>query len=79
MKVRKSEEAAGLEPPEQLNRSWREFTQLILAPKRKGRVVKDKPGDFGYLRTSEHCQALSPDISASTKWIIVSGNSSAER
>jgi HKD family nuclease len=57
-KEKQSREAAGQEPPEQLNRSWREFVDLVLAPQRKKRVTDDAPSERGYLNTSEHCQEL---------------------
>jgi len=57
-KLRKSREAAGQEPPEQLNLMWPAFMDLILAGKRRSRVVKGNPDAPSYLQTAERCQEL---------------------
>lgn len=44
--------------PAQLNRTWPEFLQLILATSRKEQVVREKADDPGYLQTAERCQML---------------------
>lgn len=57
-KAMKLREATGEAPPEQLNKTWPEFVQLILAPKRRKRIDGGKAGDVDYLQTAERCQAL---------------------
>jgi HKD family nuclease len=57
-KAKLSREAGGEEPPDQLNKTWPEFANLILAPKRKERVIRNKPDEPGYLETAEQCQSL---------------------
>lgn len=55
-KERRSREAAGNEPPAQLNLSWTEFRDRILAPERSRYVVNDDPDERTYLKTAERCQ-----------------------
>jgi HKD family nuclease len=57
-KARKDRETAGEEPPEQLNRTWPEFIRLILARKRRGRIVHGTADEPGYLQTAERCQTF---------------------
>ena len=57
-KAKRSREAAGQEPPEQLNRGWSEFLKLILAGKRRQRVVKGNSNELSYLQTAERCHEL---------------------
>jgi HKD family nuclease len=57
-KARKDRETAGEEPPEQLNKTWPEFIQLILARKRRGHIVHGTADEPGYLQTAERCQAF---------------------
>lgn len=58
-KAEKSRVATGLEPPEQLNKTWGEYVDLILSQeKRPGLVLQGTEDDPGYLETAEHCQEL---------------------
>jgi HKD family nuclease len=57
-KAKKERETTGEEPPEQLNRTWPELIQLILARKRKGRIVKGTEDEPGYLQTAERCRTF---------------------
>jgi HKD family nuclease len=54
----KGKEAAGDALPDQLNRTWPEFRDLLLAPKRKQRVVGRTADGPGYLQTAERCRDL---------------------
>lgn len=56
-KAKKERVNAGEEPPEQLNKTWREFVDLILAEKRRRRIA-GTTDERGYLDTAEHCQGL---------------------
>jgi len=57
-KTKKERETAGEEPPEQLNRTWPEFIQLILARKRRKRIVQGTEDEPGYLQTAERCRVF---------------------
>ena len=57
-KAVRARESGGEALPEQLNRTWPEFIQLILAAKRKKRIVGGTTGEPDYLQTAERCQAL---------------------
>jgi HKD family nuclease len=57
-KAVRDKEKAGEVLPAQLNRTWPEFLQLILATKRKGHVVQGTAKEPGYLQTAERCQML---------------------
>lgn len=54
----KAKEDTGDTLPEQLNRTWPEFVELILAPKRKQRVAGKTPDGPSYLETAERCRSL---------------------
>jgi hypothetical protein len=56
-KAMKEREKTGEAPPEQLNKTWLEFVELILAPKRRRRIA-GAAGEVGYLDTPERCQTL---------------------
>lgn len=57
-KAVREKEKAGEVLPAQLNRTWPEFVQFILATKRKGVVVQGTAKEPGYLQTAERCQTL---------------------
>jgi hypothetical protein len=57
-RARTSAENAGREAPDQLNRTWPEFVKLILAGKRRHRVVQGNSDAPSYLQTAERCRAL---------------------
>jgi HKD family nuclease len=57
-KAVREKEKVGEVLPAQLNRTWVEFLQLILATKRKGHVVQGTSAEPGYLQTAERCQML---------------------
>jgi hypothetical protein len=58
-RAERSKVAAGLVPPEQLNKTWKEYVDLIVAQeKRQDLVLQGTEDEPGYLETAEHCQEL---------------------
>lgn len=59
IKAKRSQESAGQAPPEQLNKTWKEYVKLIVdQEKRPGLVLQGTEDEPGYLETAEHCQTL---------------------
>ena len=65
-RAKRAQEAKGAEPPEQLNKMWAEYVQLIRAQEqRRGLIVHRTPEDPGYLETAESM------LSAAIRFVIV--------
>lgn len=57
--AKRRREEQGQEPPEQLNKTWKEYVDLILAQeKRPDLVLRGSTDEPGYLETAERCQTL---------------------
>lgn len=51
-------ESSGAAPPSQLNRTWPEFIEILLAGERSGRITGNTRHRPGYLPTVEHCREI---------------------
>ncbi len=59
VKAKKLQESAGQAPPEQLNKTWKEYVKLIVDQEnRPGLVLQGTEDEPGYLETAEYCQML---------------------
>ncbi len=55
-RVKRDQERAGEVPPQELNKTWPEFLELILARNRRAQVIGGTEDEPGYLQTAERCR-----------------------